>query len=69
MSKTDLTKATRALKAMEQRFKVLKSEVKYKECIGFDDCMEMFKEHFSDQLRKEAEYVEKHGLKNEHCPK
>jgi len=27
--------------------------------------MEMFKEHFSDQLRREAEYVEKHGLKNQ----
>ena len=54
----DMTKATRTLKTMEERFKVLKSEVKYKECIGFDDCMELFKEHFSDQLRREAEYMD-----------
>ena len=65
MPRTDMTKATRALKAMEQRFKVLKSEVKFKECVGFEDCMEMFKEYFGDQLRREAAYAENHGLKNE----
>lgn len=59
MPKTDLTKATRTLKSMEERFKVLKSELKFKECIGFEDCMEMYKEHFGDQLRREAAYKER----------
>ncbi len=61
----DMTKATRTLRTMEERFKVLKSEVKYKECIGFDDCMELFKEHFSDQLRREAEYMDKLVIKKD----
>jgi hypothetical protein len=65
MPKMDMTKATRTLRTMEERFKVLKSEVKYKECIGFDDCMELFKEHFSDQLRREAEYMDNLVIKKD----
>lgn len=59
MSKTDPLKTTRALKAMEQRLTVLKLEVKLREYAGFEECIEMFKEHFGDQLRREAEYMER----------
>ena len=52
-------KATYALKHMEGAFIKLKAEVLFKECVGFDQCMEIFKEHFADMLKKEQEYLEK----------
>ena len=49
-------KATYALKHMEAEFKKLRQEVKFKECVGFEQCMGIFKEHFEDMLRREKEY-------------
>ena len=56
MKTTNPQKATYALKHMEAEFKKLRQEVKFKECVGFDQCMEIFKEHFEDMLRREKEY-------------
>jgi hypothetical protein len=56
MSKRNPQKATYALKHMEAEFKKLKQEVRFKESIGFEQCMNIFVEHFGDMLRREKEY-------------
>jgi hypothetical protein len=41
---------------MEAEFKKLRQEVKFKECVGFEQCMGIFKDHFEDMLRREKNY-------------
>ena len=49
-------KATYALKHMEEEFKKLRQEIRFKECVGFENCMQIFKDHFEDMLRREKDY-------------
>jgi len=56
MSRRNPQKATYALKHMEAELKKLKQEVRFRESIGFEHCINIFVEHFADMLRKEKDY-------------
>jgi hypothetical protein len=58
-------RATYALKCMEKELDKLREDISFKEFIGFERCMNIFKEHFEDMIRKEREYKLKQGGNNE----
>lgn len=49
-------RATYALKVMESELEKLRQEISLREYIGFERCMNIFKEHFEDMLRREKDY-------------
>jgi len=54
IAQTTQLKAIYCLKVMEGMLNKLKQEASFREAAGFEACIQIFKEHYGDLLKKES---------------